>query len=229
MPIVVLTLDRRYNGQQCISNYAYLANGTPASVTYAFAAVSAFGAVPDNLLYPADGVFQTLRNVQNDQVFYQSIVARTLYNDTDFYELPFPANLAGVVASTSGAMASYEAYGVTSNRVRQSIDRGHKRYEGVIEAGVDAFGKLASGTLNVLALHAAALSEVLTYNDEGNSISFSPAVRQLRKVVQAPPKKPKYVEWETEAEALAHLATGVVYKEDAFTTTQNTRKVGRGS
>jgi len=76
--------------------------------------------------------------------------------------------------------------------------------------------------------HATQLSNTLTYTDEGNTLTFVPCVISLKKIeVEGEPTE--YVKWPTEAEQLAHLASGVVWSLVSGTTTQNSRKVGRGS
>lgn len=61
MPVMSLKLDRRYNGQQCISEYHYVASGVPSTVSYSFALAFAFGAIESGGLYPAGSPFATLR------------------------------------------------------------------------------------------------------------------------------------------------------------------------
>jgi len=81
--------------------------------------------------------------------------------------------------------------------------------------------------LTALAAHADALSDTLTYDDEGNTLTFVPCVIQLKKDT-TDPDHTLYIPWPTEAEQLDHLASGVVWTALDHVSTQNSRKIGRG-
>lgn len=228
MPVMELVLDRRYNNQQCISKYNYVASGIPSSVTLSFALASAFGVIPNTGIYPSNTPFQTLQAMQNAGVTYLETIVKDLYSVTDFYTAPFLSGVIGTGGAASGALAAYEAYAFRTNRVRSDINRGHKRYEGVAESAVDAYGVVASAAMPTLDAHAEKLSEVLTYDDEGNTITFAPCIIKLKRE-GTPETGYDYVKWPTEAEQLANLAQGVEWSALNTTTTQNSRKVGRGS
>lgn len=228
MPIMEIKIDRRYNGQQCISKYNYVASGTPASVSFSFALASVFGVIDGGGVYATDTPFGSLKAFQNTEVTYLEALARDLYSVTDFYTTPFLAGTHGDLSITTTAMSPFDAVSLRTNRVRADIRRGFKRYEGLVEGSVGAFGVLDSAFRTAVAGHAAYLSDTLTYDDEGNTLTFIPCVIQLKKNTTDPDQGP-YIKWPTEAEQLAHLASGVVWSVLDNATTQNSRKVGRGS
>lgn len=228
MPVMSIKVDRRYNGQQCISEYNYVASGVPASVSMSFALASAFGVVETAGVYPSGKPFATLRGIQNTEVHYVEAIAKDLYSVTDFYSVPFISNTNGTVDAAGSAMSSFVSATMRTNRIRSDIRRGFKRYEGMVEANIEPFGVLASGYLAAVDAHAVALSNTLTYTDEGNTLTFVPCIISLKKDT-SDPDHTEYVKWPTEAEQLAHLASGVVWSSQNTITTQNSRKVGRGS
>lgn len=228
MPVMSIKIDRRYNGQQCISEYHYLASGVPAAVTFSFALASVFGVIDGGGSYSPSTPFGSLKAFQNTDVTYLEAVVKDLYSVTDFFTTPFLTGTHGDVSNASGSMSPYEAVALRTNRIRSDIRRGQKRYEGLVEGSVLTFGALDSAFATAVAGHADLLSDTLTYTDEGNSLTFVPCVISLKKDT-SDPDKTEYVKWPTEAEQLAHLAAGVTWSLVDHTTTQNTRKVGRGS
>jgi hypothetical protein len=223
-----LKLDRRYNGQQCISEYHYVASGVPAAVTLSYALAFAFGVIDVAGVYDTGKPFGSLKAFQNTDVTYVEAVVKDLYSVTDFFTTPFLTGTHGDASNSSGSMSPYEAVALRTNRIRSDIRRGQKRYEGLTEGAVTAFGGLDSAFATAVAGHAALLSDTLTYTDEGNSLTFTPCVISLKKI-EHEDAPTEYVKWPTEAEQLEHLASGVVWSLVDHTTTQNTRKVGRGS
>ncbi len=228
MPVYSLKIAQTYNGQQCINEWHYLGSGTPAAVTMSFALASAFGCIESGGAYDPGTPFGSMKAFQTTDVSYQEVITKNLYSVTDFYTTAFAVGAHGDSSNASGAQPSFMAYPFRTNRVRTDIRRGQKRYVGIAEANVDNFGTIAGATFTALAAHAALLSDNLTYDDEGNTLTFSPCVIQLKKDV-TDPDNPKYIPWPTEAEQLAHLAQGVVWTALPAVTTQNSRKIGRGS
>lgn len=228
MAIMSLKLDRRYNGQQCISEYHYIASGVPAAVTFSFALASIWGCISAAGVYAADTPFGTLRAFQTTDVSYVEAIVKDLYSATDFFTTPFLSNTFGQAANASGGLPNFQAVSMRTNRIRADIRRGFKRYEGLAEAHVSSFGVIEGATMVSIDAHAAKISDTLTYVDEGNNLTFIPCVISL-KPNPDPELGGPYIKWPTEAEQLAHLASGVVYTAASQTTTQNSRKAGRGS
>lgn len=228
MPVMSLKLDRRYNGQQCISEYHYVASGVPSTVSLSFALASAFGVIESLGTYDPATPFGSLLAWQVAGVSYVETVAKDLYSVTDFYTNPFISGLTGLGGGAGASESPFIAAGFRTNRIRSDIRRGFKRYEGITDANVGSYGEFASPFLAALVAHATYISDTLTYDDEGNTLTFVPCVISLKKNL-TDLDQGKYIKWPTEAEQLEHLASGVVYTADAFATTQNSRKVGRGS
>lgn len=228
MPVYSLKISQTYNGQQCINEYHYVGTGTPAAVTMSFALASAFGCIEAGGVYDPATPFGSIKALQITDVAYVEVVARNLYSNIDFYTTPFAAGAHGDASNASGQMSPFVAYSLRTNRVRTDIRRGQKRYVGVAEGSSGAFGAVEAGAYTALAAHAARLSDNLTYDDEGNTLTFTPCIIQLKKNLTDPDRGP-YIPWPTEAEQLAHLASGVVWSANPLLSTQNSRKVGRGS
>lgn len=228
MPVMSLKIDRRYNGQQCISEYHYVASGVPSTVSLSFALASAFGVVESLGAFDPGTPFGSLLAWQTAGVSYIETVAKDLYSVTDFYTNPFPSGLVGLGGSAGAGESPFVAAPFRTNRIRSDIRRGFKRYEGILDANIGAYGLIDVGFLAALVAHAALISDTLTYDDEGNTLTFVPCVISLKKNTTDPDQGP-YIKWPTEAEQLAHLASGVVYTAGDHVTTQNSRKVGRGS
>lgn len=229
MPIMELVLEQTFANQQIINRWNYLASGTPASVSFSFGLVSAFGAIESAGVYPVGGVLNLLLACQTTTVVSVQIGVRDVYSNTDFYELPFlvPANgqAAGEALSPTSAM------GFRTNRTRTDIRRGTKRFVGVSEnvngaAGVLA-GAFVDGNMTNLAN---AMSDTLEYDDEGNTLTFQPIICGREKY--SPSGNPAgpfaYKYYDTEAEQLDHIMTSIIWSPYPEVRTQTSRQYGRG-
>ena len=165
-------------GQQIINRWNYSSAGIPAAVSGSFALAYAFGVIPRGTPTPSIPLTEPFGYTMGQlSAAYQvnTVIVEALYDVEDFYERPFPTPFAGL--QTDEPMSPLAAYGFRTNRVRTDIDRGTKRLTGVIETQVDAGGIidptwLASNLTNV----ALQWSRALTYDDEGNTITFTPCV-----------------------------------------------------
>lgn len=216
-----------YYNQQTINRWTFLRTGTPASVSGAFALATAFGAIPAPVTgtFPATKPFQiTMGNLSN-QLLISAIAVEALYDPVDFYEVPYPTPKAG--DQTGEAMSPAMAYGLRTNVVRKDVARGTKRLPGVIETQVGAGGVLAGGMVTALTAVCAAYSAILTYDDEGNTISFSPCV--LSKEEYTTPRGNRaYRKYATLSEQLEHTATGILWQPLTTVRTQRSRQYGQG-
>lgn len=215
------------NGQICINKMNYVGSGTPAAVSRSFALTDALGFIPSAGVYPAGSVFANWKGSVSDLLRFVSVSVRAIYDDADFYERPFVAN---VVGSQSGdVMAAFIAYGFRSNRVLQSISRGTRRLAGVVEGQVNTQGNLASGMLTALQTLAEKFSDVLTYDDEGNTITFTPCVVQKERYQSnADPVRFAYRYYASEATQTAHTAVGIDWEVYPEVRSQVSRQKGRG-
>lgn len=232
MPIMEVILQQTYVGQECINRWNYLASGTPAAVTLSFALTSALGAVFDTIAvppaYPPDGLMRLIAAAQVPQVVFDFISVRDLYSNTDFYETPFLQPLAG--SATGDGMSPALAVGFRTNRTRADIRRGSKRFTGVSENHSGPGGVLAGAGVTTANAIAAKMSEILTYDDEGNTLSFAPIVMGRLKYFPNPADetKPAYRKYPTPEQQLEHIATSIIYDPYPTIRTQTSRQYGRG-
>jgi hypothetical protein len=231
MALLELVLQSTFVGQECINRFNYVSSGVPAAVSLSFALTSAFGAIFDTLgnVYPTGTPFNSIRTSQSVGVVYDFISVRDVYSATDFYETPFVQTAAGTVAGDS--MSPTQAYGFRSNRVRSDIRRGMKRFVGVTEPNVGSGGNIDVAFMNTaLNTLAGRLGEVLTYNDEGNTLTFSPCIVKKFEYTPDPlrPERKAYKYWEDEADQLANIAVGIAWDAYPQVRTQVSRQYGRG-
>lgn len=219
-----LVMRSTYFGQQIINRFNYVMTGTPAAVSGSFALQYAFfggsGAAPS-----AGSIVGQLIDVVVNDWSLTEIESRAVYSATDFYTRPFITPVVG--EQTGKALSPITAYGLRTNRVRSDIARGTKRFVGVTEAGVNEGGTIG-GILGAVQEVATAMSAILTYDDEGNTLSFSPCVVQKEKYT-APSGKPAYRYYPTLAEQLDHVALGIQWEAYPQVRSQVSRQYGRGS
>lgn len=228
MSLMEVVLQQTYQGQICINRWNYVSGGVPAAVTLSFALLSAMGFLPTTTVLDDGTVGGELQSLQNGGVFFNQAIARAVYIDDDFYDNPFFANTNGVGSGGGESMTPINAFGFKSSRVKQSIRRGYKRFVGMGESNVGPGGILVAGTITQANLVAAAMGEILTYTDEGNTLSFTPAIVQKENYPTDPPKS-AYRYYADEAEQLMHTAQGVQWTVYDSTRSQVSRQYGRGS
>lgn len=223
-----VVLRQEYYSQTIINRFNYVGAGVPAAVSGSFALIAALGFIPDNSIYPAAGFFNILRGQLATTLRFVSVDARAIYDVVDFYERPFVSNLFGVRAGEP--MAPFMSYGFRTNRVRQDIGRGTKRFAGTVETQVGAGGNIETGMVSQLQELADVMSDVLTYDDEGNTLTFSPCI--VKKEKYHPPTSPTnwaYRYWANEATQMADVALGIAWDPYITVRSQTSRQYGRGS
>lgn len=222
-----LTMFGTYYNQQIINRFNYVSTGSPAAVLGSFALMSAFGAIPNDLVYPATAPFAKIMQFLSSAFSVNSITARAAaeYDPVDFYERPFPTPYSGL--SGGDGMSPTVAYGYRTNRVRLDIDRGTKRFVGVPEAAVLGGGVIGSAFFAELVQTATAMSAVLSYDDEGNTLTFSPCVVHKQEYT-TPRGKRAYRYYPTLAEQMSHVALGIQWQPYPTVRTQTSRQYGRG-
>lgn len=228
MPLYEVVLDARYNGQQVINRWNYLGSGTPSAVTPSFALLSAMGFLAITTTFDTDTVAGKCQLLQNPQITYIQATARAVFIDDDFYGNGFLSGTIGVNPAGGNPLYGQATFPFRSNRVKQSIGRGYKRFAGVSEAMINDYSAFtATQLLNMEAL-ADAMGETLTYDDEGNTLTFIPCVVQKEKYTTTSGKT-AYKYYGTELLQAAHIAQGIDWEVYTDMGTQNSRKVGRGS
>lgn len=219
-----LIMRSTYFGQQIINRFNYIMGGTPAAVTGAFALQFAFfggsGAAPS-----ASSIVGQLQDVVTNDWQLTEIEVRAIYSATDFFTRPFVTPVIG--EQTGKSLSPVTAYGFRTNRVRSDIARGTKRFVGVTEAGLIE-GGVIGGILPAVQEVAVAMSAVLEYNDEGNTLTFSPVVVQKEKYT-TPSGRDAYRYYSTLETQLEHVATGILWEAYPQVRSQVSRQYGRGS
>lgn len=234
MPIYEVALQMTYKGQQCINRWNYSMSGTPAAVTGSFALAFAFGAVYDTVAvppgYPAGTILDALTYTMTDDGVFEQLTALNVYSVTDFYQTPFVPPYAG--KATGEGMSPFTSVGYRTNVVRRDISRGTKRTTAVPEAFVGDGGTIDISGGSRAADVASRMTDVLTYDDEGNTLTFTPCVvskqRYEVEVDGEPTGRFAYRYYPTEAEQLEHIAAGVTWSPYANVRSQVSRQYGRG-
>lgn len=229
MAILEVVLNQRYANQLCVNRFHYVSSGTPAAVTLSFALISAMGlleATGSPKVFPNETIGVSLQVCQNPSVEFLSTYARDLYSVTDFYESPYPS---GVTGQKPGAgMSPLAALGFTASRVRTDIRRASKRFVGCNEEFWASGGILTGEAVALADDLAEQMSAVLSYDDEGNTITFTPAVLGYEKYT-TDSGKVAYRPYATVSAQMAHVATGWQYQAIQTMRSQNSRQYGRGA
>lgn len=226
--LMEVTLFTEYFNQQCVNRWNYVASGTPAAVTLSFALTSIMGFLPVTTTLPSTTVGGSIQGMLATDVIFKSVIARAIYIDDDFYDSPFLAATHGAVGGGAAAMSPLDAYGWFSSRIKQSIGRGYKRFPGVTEASVESGGHIASATLTAMEAVAGYMGDTLVFTDEGESLTFVPAVVQKEKYLVVSSGKNAYRYYADQTEQLVHTAQGVAWTPYDTMRSQTSRQYGRG-
>lgn len=223
MPLYEVVLEQEYNGKPCVNRWNYLGGGTPTAVQPSFALLTAMGFLAASTTFVDTTVAGRIQRMQNTAVRFVQCTARAVFVDDDFYGNGFLSGTFGTNATAGDAMANYEAFGFRSSRVKQSIGRGYKRFVGLTEGMVGAYGEFTSGVQGGMEQVADEMSNIVTYDDEGNTLTFSPCIAQKLKYT-TPSGKDAYKYYPTEVAQAPHLAIGINWEIYDDSRTQNSRK-----
>lgn len=235
MPLMEVTLEQTYAGQEIVNRWNYLGSGIPAAVSFSFALVSALGAIFDEVAvppgYPPTGLMALIAAAQHSGVSFQTVTCKDVYSATDFYSTVFINALVG--AQAGDGMSPIVAYGFRTNRVRADIRRATKRFVGVPEGQVGSLGVIAPAfVVSHLNPIATAMTDALEYDDEGNTLTFQPCVAKKERyntVTQLPdPDGNAYRYFEDPEVQLDLLATSVTWEPYEQVRSQVSRQYGRG-
>jgi hypothetical protein len=229
MAILELVLSGLYFDQLVVNRLHYVSAGDSGPVTDSFALLAATGFIPPEppaVLFDGATLAGSWQGNISEAYIFQSCYVKNLYDPTDFVEAPYPATITG--DASGEACAPFMAYGFSSSRVRTDIRRGSKRIAGVVESSVDAGGVLSAGGLAIVNSLAERLSEVLTYDDAGASLTLTPAVLGFEEYT-TPSGKRAYRKYATESAQLSHAAVGIVYTGKSTVRSQVSRQYARGA
>ena len=224
MAIYEVTLMQEFRGVQTINRFNYILSGVPAAVTGSYALIEALGYANSSTQTPLT-VLGHLQACQHEEVEFVNIVAKNLYSVTDFYETPFLPGTVGTIGSVD-ALPPFVSFGFKTNRVRSDVARGTKRFIGLNETWVNG-GTLVESALTALNTLSGAMSATLTYNDEGNTLTYTPAVCG-KELYTTPKNTQAYRYYATEVEQLEHTASGVLWQAYTTARSQTSRQFGRG-
>lgn len=221
-------LYQTYFNQQCVTSFTYESTGTAASVSTSFALTSAMGFIADGTgIYPILTVFDAMRGLQSDQVTYTSVLTINMYDPIDFYSTPLNSGTVGFQAGE--ASSPVLAYGFRTSRTRRDVRRGNRRLVGVSEADVGPGGVIDGDQAALMDVAADFFGRTLTYNDEGNTLSFSPVVLKSLRVEDPDTGKIRYQQYPTEAEQAQNVMRSILWEPQGTVRTQVSRQYGRGA
>lgn len=229
MAILELVVTGSLFNNLVINRFHYVMSGTPAAVTPSFGLISAFGLIPGagaDPQFPANTPASAWQVCVGGDFKWVSAYARNLYSVTDFYELPYATRPQGGAA---GQVSSpFLAYGLKASRVRTDIRRGFKRLAGVTEDDMQQGGSVDSDEIARLQTLCDRLSAALTYDDEGNTLTYTLAVLGLEEYTTSSGRR-AYRPYATEAAQLNHVAQGMDWAPEPYVRSQTSRQYGRGA
>jgi len=224
-----VTLNARYAGQQCINRWNYQSNDVSVASGGSLALLSAMGFVLEGspLAPPADTVFGKINDLVSSAVLFDQVIARAIYDDTDFMDLPFiPPYQTSV--SNGVAQAPFYAFGFFTSRVNQSIRRGFKRLVGVGASDITSLGEIVSGTQTKLQDLATAMNETISFTEGGSTVTFTPTIVQKEPYTVTGSGKTAYRYYASQATQLDHIAQGFVWSFYDTVRSQTSRQYGKG-
>lgn len=237
MALYEVTLFQTYMQQEIINRWNYISTGTPAAVTGSYALANALGAIFESAgigtAYDNNKMMCKIAALQGTAVAFDGLAVRNIYEPNDFYETPFIQPLNG--AQTLDANTPFVSVGFRTSRVNGEIRRGQKRFTGVPESQVGPGGTLIAAYVTTANALAVEMADVQPYTDEGNTLSFAPAI--VSKECYDPSggngcnvKKghKAYRYYEDLAEQLEHVAQGFSWELYPQVRSQTSRQIGRG-
>lgn len=233
MALYEVVLNSSQGGQNLVNRFNYVSGGTPAGISPSLALAFAIGAIYDEVAvppaYPTGTLLNAISNMCAVALTFQQVTVLNVYDPVDFYQTAFVPPYGGVVAT--GSAAPFVTMGFRTNVVNRSIGRGMKRFSGLSDNAEANNGVIDGGQLALMATTAERMSEILEYDDEGNTLTFSPAVCSKQKYIPDPekPERTAYRYYATLAEQLTHTALGIVWESYPTVRSQTSRQYGRGS
>lgn len=234
MAIFEVVLAGRLFEQQTVSRWNYVSSGTPAAVSLSFALASALGAIFDTTAippnYPEGTMLWEISQLCSADWVWEQITVLDVFSAVDFYQTPFVQPFGG--AQALSASSPYIAFGFRTNQVRRDVARGTKRLAGVPEEYMAIGGAITGAAVAQMLVVAEAMSDTLTYDDEGNVLSFAPAIcgkqRYDPETGLPSPTGTAYRYYADAAAQLAHTALSVTWQGYPQVRSQVSRQYGHG-
>lgn len=223
-----VVLDQRFFNQQCINRWNYVNTGSASGVSNSLALLNALGFIADGSGdFPADGLFSQIGSLVANEVQFIQVTCRAIYDVNDFYAYAFPTGTTGS-AGSAGAVAPFDAYGFRTNRIRQDIARGTKRFVGVTEGAINTGGVINTAGLLLMDEVADAMSASVGFPLVSPEVTFTPVIVGKEKY-ETPSGKFAYRYYETLVSQNAHLASNPVWENYLTMRSQTSRQYGKGS
>lgn len=223
-----LVLQATYANQVCINRWNYVSLEDSVSHLGAFALLDALGFFQegDPLTFPTDKMFYKTFNILAGATQFVEVLAKAVYDPLDFYDQPFNPVVIGGDQASNG-LSPTVAYGFSTNRVRQDIARGTKRFVGVSAGHQSGSGVIDGTQMGRLQTLASAMAEEATGNDGTTDIHFKPTIVQKLKY-ETPSGKFAYKYYSTLELQSAHWYQNFLWTPYPDTRTQTSRQYGRG-
>jgi len=218
-----------YAGQLIVNRFHYQSDEAPGAGAAAERLAEVFGAAIDQVPPVAGTVIGDWASIVSVNYSFDEFIVRDLYSVTNFFAAPFVPPLLGTAGGEGGS--PFEAYGLTTNRVRTDIRRGQKRFVGVTEGNVTNNGLLVAGAVTALEALAASMSGVLVSTEGESTINFTPVILGLERHEPDPPEHPNvwYTYYDTAALQSDHVASGLIWTPKLQLRSQVSRQYGRGA
>lgn len=235
MALYEATLTSSASAGLQINRWNYVSGGIAASVSGSFALAAAFGAIYDEVAvppaYPSGTILAGIAGLVGNNTVFQQFTVINVYDPTDFYQTPFVPPYTG--AQGGDIMPPFNAFGFRTNQTRRDVRRATKRFGSVSESLVASGGGFVSVAVTAMEALAGLMSDILEYDDEGNTLTFSPAVCGKEEYDPNPDNfdgnHRAYRYYPTLTAQLAHTATGIVWQPYATVRSQTSRQYGRGA
>lgn len=149
-----------------------------------------------------------VRAFQSNQLTHNRVDVTNMDDPTDYVEKAWTANNAGSL--TGEVLPPYVVFAFRLNRVSRDVRHGQKRYSGIVEGSIEN-GVPVSGTLTLLNNLATALAQPISWSSGDGT--YDP------KIVKRTGTSPNFT----------YTPYAVGSAQFVRFSSQNTRKVGRGS
>lgn len=228
MSLFEVVLQADLFGQECINRWNYLGSGTPAAVSLSFGLASAMGMIADPAthLFPDTGVFTAIRNITSGSVLFKQVIVLNVFDPTDFYTTAMPTGTDGNIDTQ--AAPSFIASGFRTNLVNREIARGTKRFAGVPTNALGPNNALSTDQIAAMNILATKMSAAVSYDDEGNTLTYVPTIVQ-KEQYDTPSGKKAYKYYPSLTVQLSHVAQGFLWEVYTQARSQTSRQIGKGA
>lgn len=226
-----VTVIGKFLGEDIVNRFTYRGDGDTVPSGNSFGLLSAMGFVPVAGAFPDNTLAKELQGAVNASMVWSQAISRAIYVPDDFVELPFVPTAPGI-GDAGTALAPFVAFGFRTNRVRQDVGRGYKRFAGVGEAQQENGGSLTSGTLSAMNSIATRLGAVISFTESSLTMSYTPCIIKKEKYTTPSGKQAyRYVRPIDGGEAaqLEDTVTGLTWSPYTTVRSQVSRQFGHGS